>query len=91
MFSTLTGEPVSFSTDVIVTFAIPHGTMWLKGARSPQTFSANPCMVIQCRTPTPIEAIFRSSTHTPVKPCRVVAAIPISAKASINNSSSQRR
>ena len=51
--------PVSFSIEVIVTFAIPQGVIASKGERSPPTLRAKPCIVIQCRTPTPIEAILR--------------------------------
>ncbi len=68
-------SPVSFSIEVIVTSAMPHGVMASKGERSPLTLSAKPCIVIQCRTPTPIEAILRCSTQTPVRPARVVALI----------------
>ena len=39
--------PVSLSIDVIITFEIPQGVIWLNGERSPHTFNANPCIVIQ--------------------------------------------
>ena len=51
--------PVSCSIEVMVTFAIPQGVIAPKGDRSPPTLRAKPCIVIQCRTPTPIEAILR--------------------------------
>ena len=56
--SALSVAPRSRSTLVISTPAMPHGVIWPNGARSPHTFSANPCIVIQRRTPTPIDAIF---------------------------------
>ena len=59
---------------------MPQGVIACKAVRSPQTFSAKPCMVIQRRTPTPIEAILRSSTQTPVRPVASLAATPISAQ-----------
>src|SRR5678815_2412916 len=50
---------VSFSIEVIITLEIPQGVIWLNGERSPHTFNANPCIVIQWRTPTPIDATLR--------------------------------
>ena len=60
---------------VISTSLIPHGIISLKGERSPEMLIANPCIDIQCLTPTPIEAILRLLHQTPVSPFRVVALI----------------
>src|SRR5205823_7567375 len=83
--------PVSFSIDVIATLSMPQGTIRLKGERSPQTFNANPCIVIQWRTPTPIDAILRSSTQTPVSDSRRIAATSYSVSVSMSSRSSQRK
>ena len=48
--------------------------------KSVVTLSANPCIVTQRRMPTPIDAIFCESTHTPVRPGRCAADIPQSAE-----------
>jgi len=45
-----------------------HGVIAVKGARSPHTFSAKPCMLTQRRTPTPMDAIFFRPIQTPVCP-----------------------
>ena len=45
--TTETVFPVSLSIDVIITFEIPQGVIWPNGERSPHTFNANPCIVIQ--------------------------------------------
>jgi hypothetical protein len=59
-------RPVSRSNDVIATPSSPHGTIHEKGCRSFSTLTANPCMLTPRDRCTPIDAIFRSSTHTPV-------------------------
>ena len=45
--ATETVFPVSLSIDVILTFEIPQGVIWSNGERSPHTFNASPCIVIQ--------------------------------------------
>ena len=55
----------------------------MNGVRSSQTLSAKPCSVIQRRSPTPIEPILRSLTHTPVRLARRPAAIPSFVKYSV--------
>ena len=72
----------------MATFEIPHGVIWPNGDKSPHTFNAKPCIVIQCRTPTPIDAILRSSTQTPVNPARRCASISNPAKNSISKAHS---
>ena len=73
---TVTTRRDSASRLVIATPVMPHGVISSNRARSPQTLSAKPCIDIQCRTPTPMEAIFRSTTHVPVRPSRRRAAAP---------------
>src|ERR1700757_3705763 len=71
-----TSRPSSKLSDVIRTPLKPHGVMDKKPVRSDDTFKANPCMVIQRRTPIPIEAILRFSTQTPVLPSQNTAWTP---------------
>src|SRR5689334_6539120 len=56
----------SACSDVMRTAGMPHGTMRSKYRRSVETLSAKPCHVTQSRACTPIDAILRSSIHTPV-------------------------
>ena len=58
---------VSLMTEVIRTPSSPHGTIQENGCRSFSTLTAKPWVLTPRATCTPIEAIFRSSTHTPVK------------------------
>jgi hypothetical protein len=88
---TVTGRFVSSSMLVMATPAMPQGVICRNGARSPQTLSANPCIETQCRTPTPIEAILRSTTHVPVRHSRLRATTPNLAHTAISNSSIARR
>ena len=75
-------RPVSFATEVIRTWSMPHGTIHSNGRRSLSTFTASPCVVTPPDTRTPIEAIFASSAHTPVRGVsRTSAAMPSSASA----------
>ena len=60
------GKP-SCATEVIRTSGSPQATTHVNGARSLVTLSAKPCMETPRETCTPIEAILRSCTHTPVK------------------------
>ncbi|MBV9943874.1 MAG: hypothetical protein JO262_17230 [Solirubrobacterales bacterium] len=59
-------RPVSSISEVIRTPSRPQGTIQLKGSRSSSTLTANPCVLTPRDRCTPIEAILRSSTHTPV-------------------------
>ena len=59
-------RPVSRSSEVMVTPSSPHGTIQENGSRSFSTLTANPWMLTPRDRCTPIDAIFRSSTHTPV-------------------------
>ena len=78
-------RPVSSAIDVIRTPGSPHAVTWWNGSTSLSTLIANPCVLTPRETWTPIEAILRSSTHTPVN-CgpswsRPRASIPSSASA----------
>jgi hypothetical protein len=53
-------------SDVISTPSSPHGTIQPNGCRSFSMFTAKPWVVTPRATCTPIEAIFRFSTQTPV-------------------------
>jgi hypothetical protein len=53
-------------SDVIWTPSSPQGTIQLNGCRSFSTFTAKPWVVTPRATCTPIETIFRFSSHTPV-------------------------
>jgi hypothetical protein len=81
-------------TEVMRTPSSPQGTIQLNGWRSFSTFTANPCVVTPRATCTPIDAIFRSSTHTPVKSGpssgRARAAIPSCARAATSARSNVR-
>jgi hypothetical protein len=59
-------EGSSRAIEVIVTSGSPQAITHENGARSTSTLTANPCVEIPRETCTPIEAIFRSCTHTPV-------------------------
>ncbi len=59
-------RPLSRSSEVIRTPSSPQGTTHSNGCRSFWTLTANPCVVTPFETCTPIEAILRSPTHTPV-------------------------
>ena len=62
-------RPVSATSDVICTPSSPHGTIQLNGSRSLSTFTANPCIETPRERWTPIDAILRSPTQTPVNRC----------------------
>src|SRR6266446_2174293 len=74
----------------MVTFWMPHGMMRSKGARSPQMLSAKPCIVIQWRTPTPMDAILRLSIQTPVRPGRVLPGARVLLRNSCGQASALR-
>jgi hypothetical protein len=80
--------------EVIRTPSSPHGTIHPNGCRSFWTLTANPCVVTPRERCTPIEAILRSSTHTPVyagpSSERARATTPSSANAATTASSSDR-
>ena len=83
--------PDSLSRLVMVTPSSPHGVI----DRNPVSDSlfklmANPCILIHFRTPTPILANLRFSTHTPVRLSRLVAATPYFPQARIKASSIAR-
>jgi hypothetical protein len=59
-------RPVSRTSEVICTSWRPQGTIQPNGARSFSTLMAKPCVVTPRATWTPIEAILRSPTQTPV-------------------------
>ena len=71
--------------EVIRTPSRPQGTTHSNGWRSLSTLTAKPCVVTPRATWTPIDAILRSPTHTPVKSRpssgRARAASPSSASA----------
>ena len=52
--------------EVIATSGSPQATTQENGSRSFSTLTAKPCVVMPRETCTPIEAILRSCTHTPV-------------------------
>ena len=53
--------------EVIRTSGSPQATTHSKGCRSLSTLTAKPCVVTSRATCTPIEAILRSPSQTPVK------------------------
>ena len=57
---------VSLVTDVMRTSGSPQATTQLNGCRSLSTLTAKPWVVTPRETCRPIEAILRSSIHTPV-------------------------
>ena len=59
-------RPVSRAIDVIRTSGRPQAVTWWKGATSLSTLTAKPWAVTPLERWTPIEAILRSSTQTPV-------------------------
>src|SRR5579864_8550519 len=61
-----TARRSSAAIDVTPLSAMPQGRMWLKKPRSVETFSAKPWVVIPCETLTPMAAILRSPSQTPV-------------------------
>ena len=63
---TLGVRPVSRSNEVIATPSSPHGTIHENGSRSFSTLTANPWVDTPRERCTPIDAILRSSTQTPV-------------------------
>ncbi len=56
----------SACSEVIRTSGSPQAITSLNGARSLSTLTAKPCIDTRRDTWMPIEAILRSSTHTPV-------------------------
>ena len=58
--------PSSRAIEVIATSGSPQATTQEKGSRSFSTFTAKPWVEIPRETCTPIEAILRGPTHTPV-------------------------
>ena len=56
----------SWAIEVIVTSGRPQAITHENGSRSLSTLTANPCVAMPRETCTPIEAILRSCTHTPV-------------------------
>ena len=79
-------RPVSSASEVMRTPGSPQATTWWNGSTSLSTLTAKPCALTPRERWTPIEAILRSSTHTPVY-CgpswsRPRAAMPSSASAS---------
>jgi peptidoglycan hydrolase CwlO-like protein len=56
----------SSALEVIATDGSPQATTHVNGARSLVTLTAKPCVDTPRERCTPIEAILRSSTHTPV-------------------------
>ena len=82
----------SASRQVILTPSNPQGVMARNGGSDSRVMLiAKPCIEIHFRTPTPMEASLRFSTHTPVIPSRRPAETPRSAQAAISASSIRRR
>src|ERR1700722_10796062 len=57
---------ISRASEVMVTSGRPQATTQEKGSRSLWTLTAKPCVVTPRATCTPMDAILRSCTHTPV-------------------------
>ena len=60
------GYDLKHTIEVICTSGSPHATTQENGSSSFSTLTAKPCVAMPRETCTPIEAILRSSTHTPV-------------------------
>ena len=83
-------RPVSSRREVILTPSSPQGTIHSNGCRSQSTLIAKPWVVTPRETWTPIEPIFASPAHTPVKPSRTWASTPSSASAAMTADSIAR-
>ena len=78
-------RPVSSATEVMRTSGRPHAVTWWNGSTSLSTLIAKPCALTPLERWTPIDAILRSSTQTPVYAApswsRPRASMPSSASA----------